>query len=437
MAPGGFPSRQRSCDACVKSKRRCDKQSPTCGNCAKKKSPCSYGGKTGLKSRHDSASTATGMEGIGSVASPSSALFENNPALNDGGFSAAFGADIDIPDATLQIDSSLESLLNSMAGNAFSATYGLSDLLGRDVQMESSPTNKALIRPDYSRISPVCEAFAPWQLADPSSRIYHALAVFKNFHITFAKNKSTICMHSKLYVSNTPRWILQAFAMCVLYTNQTKETRSFVLKILHENVNTLIHTASGVSFTPREKLARVHALVVYQTIRMFDGDISLGQQAEKDQPILEAWNEELGKFRDNLDDVAQLDMEAIRQRQPESWERWLFAESVRRTYIICLALKTFWDMVKDRGDEENLSKWEYVHRSTLSKHLWDAQNSFDFWRAWNAKPMWIISAFCFDGFLQNGKGEDLDDFALPFLIMSFGVDEVKTFCYETSQRLIE
>lgn len=31
--------------------------------------------------------------------------------------------------------------------------------------------------------------------------------------------------------------------------------------------------------------------------------------------------------------------------------------------------------------------------------------------------MWIISAFCFDGFLQNGKGEDLDDFALPFLIM--------------------
>lgn len=108
--------------------------------------------------------------------------------------------------------------------------------------------------------------------------------------------------------------------MCVLYTNQTKETRSFVLKILHENVNTLIHTASGVSFTPREKLARVHALLVYQTIRMFDGDISLGQQAEKDQPILEAWNEELGKFRDNLDDVAQLDMEAVRQRQPESWE---------------------------------------------------------------------------------------------------------------------
>ncbi|KAI1213989.1 uncharacterized protein F4807DRAFT_207976 [Annulohypoxylon truncatum] len=434
MAPGGISSRQKSCNACVKSKRRCDKQTPTCGNCVRKRCPCSYGGKSDMQPRYNS---ANGSIGVDTVASPSSASYDSGFVLNDGGFSTAFDADVALPDATLQIDGTLESLLNSMSGSTFGDTYGLSDLLGRDVPMASSPTSKALTRPDYSRIAPVCDDYAPWQLADPSSRIAYAVNVFKNFHVTFAQNKSTIYMHSQLYVGNTPRWILQAFATCVLYTNQTKETRGFVLKILHENVNNLINTASGVSFTPREKLARVHALVVYQTICMFDGDISLGQRAENDLPILESWNEELNNIRDNLDDVAELDMTELRKRQPESWERWVFAESVRRTYIICHALKTFWDLLKDRGDEDNFGKWEYIHRSTLSRHLWTATNSFDFYRAWNEKPMWIISAFCFDEFLRTGKGDDIDDFALAFLTLSFGLDEVKTFCYETSRRLLE
>ncbi|KAI1461896.1 hypothetical protein F4805DRAFT_186598 [Annulohypoxylon moriforme] len=432
MAPGKISSRQKNCNACVKSKRRCDKRTPTCGNCAKKQCPCSYGGKSATQSHSNSA----GASSTDSAVSPASAFYESSSALNNN-FSAIFDTDIDFPNATLQIDGSIESLLNSMADNAFGDPYGLPNLLGRDSQIVAPPTSKALSQLDYSRIAPVCDDYAPWQLADPSSRISYVLSVLKNFHITFAQNKSTIYMHSQLYAGNTPQWILQAFATCVLYANRTEATRVFVLKILQENVNNLIHTASGSSFTPREKLARVHALMVYQTIRMFDGDVSLGQQADKDLPILEAWNGDLVKIRDNLDDVVELDITELRKRQPESWERWLFMESVRRTYIIGLCLKTFWNLLKDRDEESEIDSWEYVHRSTLSRHLWAAENSFDFWRAWNEKPMWIISAFCFDEFLQTGKGDDIDDFALAFLIMSFGVSEVKTFCYETSKRLLE
>ena len=35
-------SRQKSCDACVRSKRRCDKQTPRCTRCAKRGLPCLY-----------------------------------------------------------------------------------------------------------------------------------------------------------------------------------------------------------------------------------------------------------------------------------------------------------------------------------------------------------------------------------------------------------
>ncbi|KAI0890503.1 uncharacterized protein GGS22DRAFT_14452 [Annulohypoxylon maeteangense] len=431
MAPGGISTRQKSCNACVKSKRRCDKQIPSCGNCLKRRFPCSYGGKSAMQSHSNSASGSSS----GSVASPP-AVYESSSALHNG-FSAIFDMDLDFPDATLHFDGALESLLNSMADNQFNDTDKLSGLLGRDAQTGPSSTSKSLSRIDYSKIAPVCDDFEPWQLTDPSTRICYIVNVLKNFHTTFAQYKSTIYMHGQLYASNPPRWILQAFATCVLYTSQTAATRGFVLKILQENVNNLIHTASGTSFTPREKLARVHALMAYQTIRMFDGDIALNQQAQNDMPIMEAWNEELRKIRDNLNDVFELDMIELRKKQPESWERWLFAESVRRTYIIGLALRTFWDLLRDQGDESDFGNWEYIHRWTLSRHLWAAQNSFDFWRAWNEKPMWVINAFCFDEFLRTGKGDDIDDLALVFLVLSFGLDEVKTFCYETSRRLLE
>jgi hypothetical protein len=40
----GGASRQKSCNACVRSKRRCDKTLPACARCTKKGWPCVYGG---------------------------------------------------------------------------------------------------------------------------------------------------------------------------------------------------------------------------------------------------------------------------------------------------------------------------------------------------------------------------------------------------------
>lgn len=41
-ASSGPASRQKSCNACVRSKRKCDKQAPTCSRCAERDEPCVY-----------------------------------------------------------------------------------------------------------------------------------------------------------------------------------------------------------------------------------------------------------------------------------------------------------------------------------------------------------------------------------------------------------
>ncbi|KAI0852486.1 hypothetical protein F5Y00DRAFT_273099 [Daldinia vernicosa] len=435
MAPRGGSSRQKSCNACVRGKRRCDQRMPACANCTKKKRLCIYGRQSDTQSYSNFAGVPTSLD---SFDGPPSTSYGDSLVLDDGNVPTTAGVDVDIsPDEIIQLDSTFESLLGSMNGPGFGDLPGLPDFLRQDTQIVSIPKSKILTPQDYSRVSAVCDDYAPWQLEDPSTGIAYAMKTFKNFHKTIAQDNSTIYMHRHLYLTNTPPYILQAFSVCVLYTNQTEANRGFVLRVLHENVHNLVTTASGASLTPREKLARVHALLVYQTIRMLDGNATLGQQADDDVPLLEAWNGELRKIRDNLEDFAELDDAEIRNKPPESWERWLFAESVRRTYMICAALVQFWGLLKGRTIPADLGDWQYVHRWTLSRHLWTATNPLEFHRAWKEKPMWIISAFYFDEFLRTGKGDDVDDFALAFLTLSFGVDEMKMFCYETSRRLLE
>ncbi|KAI0175574.1 hypothetical protein GGR52DRAFT_318804 [Hypoxylon sp. FL1284] len=403
MAFGVSSSRQKSCNACVRSKRRCDKRSPTCSNCIKKRLRCVYGGRPQAQSAANSADVPLAMDSLIRPPSTPGGGFLLDDDASPADFDVNFG--LSTPDTLLQVDSSFDYLINP----TFETSYGLS--------AASSLTTKTLTLQDYSRMLPMCEGFAPWQLSDPSSTAAYVMSVFKNLHVTFGREGSTIYVHRNLYLSDTPRWILQAFSMSVLYTNQTPATRGYVLKLLHEHVNSLVETASSTALTPREKLARVHAMMTYQTIRMFDGDVSLGQQAEEDLHLLEFWTNELGKLKDNLDDLAEADAVEIRSKPPESWERWLFAESVRRTYIISHSLKAFWELLKGRRCAADMGIWRYVHRWTLSKHLWDAPDPVDFFTAWSEKPIWIISSFDLEDLLRSGTRDDADEFALVFLTM--------------------
>ncbi|KAI1640404.1 hypothetical protein F4809DRAFT_663926 [Biscogniauxia mediterranea] len=272
------------------------------------------------------------------------------------------------------------------------------------------PAEKALTVTDYLKMSQMCEDYEPWQLADPSTKIAFTMSVFKKFHTGFAQNNCTAFLHRYLYKDKMPRCILQAFSMCLLYTNQTEANRGPLLRILHTNVTELKEMAGGTSLTPQEKLER---------------------EADDDMVLLESWNTELCKMRDNLDELdldelVTMDQDDIRNKPPESWERWIFAESLRKTCIIGFSLKTFWDLLKRRPGYDGVGNWVYVHRWTLSSHLWDAPSSFDFFRAWKEKPMWVISAFKFEEFVKHGMGDDIDEFSRYFLTIPdmSGTDDI-------------
>ncbi|KAI1488263.1 hypothetical protein F5X96DRAFT_94718 [Biscogniauxia mediterranea] len=440
MASNSGSSRQKSCNACVKGKRRCDKKTPSCGRCIKKRHLCIYAGQIDKPPFDDSADAARALD---TFTDPTSTSSGDDFVLDPTSFSASLEANLSLsPNTTFQFGSAFDALMGNVphVGLNDSSWHSPCHLLSHPQPQMSpvpapDPAEKTLTITDYLKMSQMCDDYEPWQLADPSIKIAFTMSVFKKFHTGFAQNNCTAFLHRYLYKDKMPRCILQVFSMCLLYTNQTEANRGPLLRILHMNVTELKEMAGGTSLTPQEKLARVHALLFYQTIRMFDGDITLGQEADDDMALLESWNTELCKMRDNLDELVTMDHD-ICNKPPESWERWIFAESLRKTCIIGFSLKTFWDLLKRRPGYDGVGNWAYVHRWTLSSYLWDAPSSFDFFRAWKEKPMWVISAFKFEEFVKHGMGDDIDEFSRYFLTIYFGVDEIKTFYYETSGRVL-
>jgi len=130
-------------------------------------------------------------------------------------------------------------------------------------------------------------------------------------------------MHKALYKTTMPSCVLKAWTTCSQYTpggGGSVAHRGMFLRVLHENV-TELHASdifgNSCNNTSIEKLGRLHALMLYQTMRMFDGDITLSSQAADDMPLLESWAAGMLTLRDTLDRVVEAGDE---RPPPETWE---------------------------------------------------------------------------------------------------------------------
>jgi len=260
---------------------------------------------------------------------------------------------------------------------------------------------------------------SPWDLYDSKTLLHYIVNRIKKFVTEVATDNTAPFLHRYLYTGRLveqPPCLVSCFTTSVLYTHRTEANTSMVMRVVHTKASELIATEAGRLFpTPAQKLARTQALFLYQIIRLFDGDVTLRSQSEKDIPLLKTWLAELCRVRDNLDAAAQIDDRAANTRLPIDWERWIFAECMRRTVIMAYAVIMLYDCM--RNAEPDVSPWAFIHRWTLSQQLWSADSRLEFERAWRERPHCVISNFSFNKFLEFGKGEDVDAFAEIMLSM--------------------
>ncbi len=115
---------------------------------------------------------------------------------------------------------------------------------------------------------------------------------------------------------------------------------AMVMRALSDSAREFVEAeAYNVVPTPIEKLARSQALFLYQIIRLFDGDVTLRVQGEKDMGLLKTWLGELCRIRDNLGDLALLEYASVREQSPVEWEvcclPFIFLSNVSFFFLFC------------------------------------------------------------------------------------------------------
>ncbi|KAE8376382.1 hypothetical protein BDV26DRAFT_294130 [Aspergillus bertholletiae] len=476
-------SRQKSCNACVRSKRRCDKRTPQCTRCAAKGLSCLYlpaaSGPSNVNIPRPRDVNAEGLftaPGQPSIVSAAEGGFDHFSPQEDPFASSAANADnsqMSLVGPTVSFDLPFLDFDNFTNYMAFTAQN--SGTQPWHTQPIQNPTSLATVSrmsslPRHAShqfpVDDISENFQPWRLYQSDSKIRFMTKAIKDIPRVFARTTETPFLHRHLYRKTTPRSMVTLYAAVSVYVTHNDSNRDWALRVLTQGVDDLMavhkeaashsrcHGArqshepttnpaahaqdqgltgmgTGVENALYEKLASTQALWMYQVVRVFDGDIGLRAQAERDMATLESWLLELENYRDNLTEMCLLDEAEVRGRAPKSWASWIMNESLRRTILMGYSFIAFYGLLKWSGckdaDMPDPGHFVRVHRWTASGALWRADSSPAFFLAWHRERQTFVPNFFIGEFARVAKPVDIDPLSWIMLAAFVGVAEMEQF----------
>lgn len=253
-------------------------------------------------------------------------------------------------------------------------------------------------------------------------RVIYAIKRIKSYPKQFVAHGSTPFIHRMLYSNFLPPVIQDILGVCALYTQKQECNQQLVYRILSQKASALIESYNPEKLSPMEHLASVQALILYQVIRLFDGDIRQRADAERTDPILHVWTEQL-KLRMEVVSRFSDDHHALQIMNftREVWRNWIFAESIRRTVIISFSIQSMYCFLKNG--------WDAYHHDILpltfygQRALWDATSAQHWLSARKELAALPICLESWDADIREAKPSDMDDLGIMILVLIKGFHE--------------
>jgi hypothetical protein len=292
-------TRKKSCAACVKSKRRCDLQLPSCRRCRTKNLDCTYH-STEPRDKAKAARPDWPVQ-VSALDSPARFQLHQHNTTLDPRF-AGFSTDG-------------EACANPQD------TWGL-----------PLPSNYCIPEPRITN-NPWSHEFAPSFLNN--EQVHYVIDTIRAFVPSLAYTGSTQFAHQSLWDLYQPEAYQDSVAIASLYLCKNNRNKSILTNMIGSKITDLISTSS--SWTLSDHLAGVQALIIYQIIRLFDPDLNQQTQAEENNALLELWAAQLWKR--SFDEP---------QAFTNDYDAWVFEESLRRTIAMSVFTRCAWTcMTKD------------------------------------------------------------------------------------------
>ncbi|KAK7757042.1 hypothetical protein SLS62_001058 [Diatrype stigma] len=469
----------KACNACADSKRRCDKQLPECQRCLDRDVDCVY--PQPKRRRRDRAGHIVRDGGYVEElpSTPQQQNYAGSDALGDGGFDLwgwdAMGggaaADLDIP---LSADA-IFPFIPAMPGdyNTAHATPPLTasaQEAGRESGGGGVGGSIFSPAPPSPTTTPSSSSSRPWFLQDETWAIQRSsmhqedclstcgpqpfIQAVEEMLRCWVRTGHNGFVHHRLYEKGMPVCVQDAFTTLAAYTGRTPAVAETILQIAEERACALVGAQTGGGDTQglRAHLARVHALFVYEFIRLFDGSVRLRASAERQLPTLRRW---VGQMREAAQqyhggeveeeerrggeddgeppvgrhhrrqlrwDAAASEFNREYEASAEMWRLWVLTESVRRTHLIVDVIANTYQTMS-QGWAECTGAVMFTARCGL----WDAGSAgewFDLCCAKSSPPL-LVPALQPYSMIAQYAAEEFDDFVTLFWTFLVGADKIR------------
>ena len=293
---------------------------------------------------------------------------------------------------------------------------------------------------------------ADWFLAPETWRICHRdpsadmpvgkatikkyVAVLQSWFERWVTTGSNPFIHFSLYSGNTPACVQVAYATLASYIHRTPANTETVLQIVEDRSNDLLlengafldkagaeewADGGGQDVELFAQLTRLHALMVYQIIGLFDGDIRSRHVAEGHIAVLKSWAAKLfhsaAKALSNTSAAAMHLIGCLptpSTYSQQQWYLWILSESIRRTWLVAGSLGPVFSALQRR--------WApcpggimYTNRSGL----WTAPSVAEWEKQCSEKNVAFLQRFECTKLFDDAEPADIDEFGTAMLDMTF------------------
>ncbi|KAK0508713.1 hypothetical protein JMJ35_008989 [Cladonia borealis] len=386
------PPRRKSCLNCVKGKRRCDAAVPDCQRCASKGLACDYLGTSQSAPAGGPMSHLGPEEGDLHSTTPGFLIDDNFETLDSTDLNPGTGL---LPFPEQDLDWSELQNMGDMEGyvNAMPATVESGD----DCVITGA--------------------------------IYHSRVVFvsqqfKTYPGMFYKRGQTPFIHRHMYDEHTPTVIYDALSSCALYCGKNKDNETLVFGDISRKVRQLKSEMQRSFLSPVDHLASVQALLLYQIIRLLDGDVRQRADAESDEAVLMSWNEQLQSRMQPPSLSTELESSPNLQgtMTTSSWQDWIVSESVRRTVLTCYMLQGVYSFLK-LGYDKLSGKVDQL-AFTAQSTLWNAPSEFHWREALKSRNPLEVTMGQWDDVMDSAQATDFEEFGVMIMAAYKGMDIV-------------
>ncbi|KAL2258112.1 hypothetical protein VTK26DRAFT_8702 [Humicola hyalothermophila] len=272
------PPRRKSCAACIKAKRRCTLEFPACLRCAQRHLSCVYPEQRNLRRR--AVNTASAQRSGPVLASDTLSPYWDpagwggqspsgmQPSLRLAHPVPAPGPIIPPMSTACNIDGSMNPVLEvphiPLNGPPQQCLPGLPEMS----TLYSDPGPNKHVAVAISPAQASISATLSWVIR---TRLQYAIDKTRNAPRQMVLENQTHFCHPCLYEQNMPRSMQDAFSSCALWMAKNAVNAEVVLRAIENRAQEL--AASPMPLDPLEIIARAQAMLLYQIIRIFDGDM--------------------------------------------------------------------------------------------------------------------------------------------------------------------